>query len=119
MKMLALLCIAVVGMGGGARLVSVLLTMFLVWATLQLGYLLGSAHEPAGSRCEPGLFRIETRRLPAKTQPTHADKKNLSDQMQQRYKPLHVGQGKCGGTRQIAACSASWQQPAFLPVFLP
>jgi hypothetical protein len=41
MTMLALLCTAVVGMGGGARLVSVLLAMFPVWAALQLGYFAG------------------------------------------------------------------------------
>ena len=39
--MLALLCTAVVGMAGGARLVSVLLAMFLVWLALQLGYFAG------------------------------------------------------------------------------
>jgi len=41
MTMLALLCTAVVGMAGGARLVSVLLAMFLIWPALQLGYFAG------------------------------------------------------------------------------
>ena len=41
MTMLALLCTAVVGMGGGARPVSVLFAMFLVWAAPQLGYFAG------------------------------------------------------------------------------
>ena len=41
MTMLALLCTAMVGMAGGARLVSVLLAMFLAWAALQLGYFAG------------------------------------------------------------------------------
>ncbi|MGP0083246.1 MAG: hypothetical protein ACLP0B_06435 [Steroidobacteraceae bacterium] len=42
------------------------------------------------------------------TQSTEADKKKLSDQIQERYKPkMHVGSGKCGGTAQIAACSVS------------
>ena len=39
--MIALPCAAGVGATGGARLVSVLLAMLLVWAALQLGYFAG------------------------------------------------------------------------------
>jgi hypothetical protein len=42
MTVLAPLCTAVVGVGGGARLVSVLLAMFLVWVALPLGYFAGT-----------------------------------------------------------------------------
>ena len=58
MTMLALLCTAVVGAAGGARLVSVLLALFLVWAALQLGYFAGICVQGSGFRCEPSLFRV-------------------------------------------------------------
>ena len=61
MTMLALLCTAVVGMAGGARLVSVLLAMFLVWAAFRSVILLGFAHKAVGYRCEPSLFRVGDR----------------------------------------------------------
>ena len=39
--MIALPCAAGVGAADGARLVSILLAMFLIWAALQLGYFAG------------------------------------------------------------------------------
>jgi hypothetical protein len=66
-------------------------------------------------------------------QPTDADKKKLSDEIQQRYKP---GPGKstvpsgatrmdsgttssCGGTGQIAACSAACSASCIFSCFPP
>jgi hypothetical protein len=62
--------------------------------------------EHQSSAGSPLVVAAETNKPQAK-QPTEADKKTLSNQIQQRYKPQHVGTGKCGGTGQIAACSAS------------
>jgi hypothetical protein len=62
MTMLALLCTAVVGMAGGARLVSVLLAMFLVWAALQLGYF-------AGMCLQGGWISLQAKLVPRRWPP--------------------------------------------------
>ena len=59
MTMLALLCTAVVGIGGGARLVSVLLAMFPVWPFGSVLIFSGCcALAGARRQCVPGRERV-------------------------------------------------------------